>query len=293
MRKALVNARPRRVSRAGALLIFLLVAGGASFLLLSPKDTLDRIRDTGTIRVGYALEAPYVLLDESGAVTGESALAAADVIAKMGVRRVEWIQTSFEELIPALRTGRIDVIAAGMFVTPERQRLVRFSDPTVRVAASLLIRSGDRARVAPEGRVEPESGLRIAVMSGAAEQQRLRRKGWPEAQLVILPDARAGSAALSQGLVDALALSTPALRWIAQEAAGEFEIMPLSPAAPEGDTDIMAFAFRQEDEPLVRAWNRVQREVLTDPAYLEAVARFGFTAEDFVRPPGPAKGAAE
>jgi hypothetical protein len=33
--------------------------------------------------------------------------------------------------------------------------------------------------------------------------------------------------------------------------------------------------------------------VLTDPAYLEAVARFGFTAEDFVRPPGPAKGAAE
>lgn len=47
--------------------------------------------------------------------------------AEMG-REIEFVESEFEQLIPSVRTGRIDVIAGGMTDTEERRELVDFVD---------------------------------------------------------------------------------------------------------------------------------------------------------------------
>ncbi len=57
--------------------------------------------------------------------------------------------TKFEGLIPALRTGKIDLIVSSMTATEERARTIDFSDPYMHIGISLLVgkdtdvRSGD------------------------------------------------------------------------------------------------------------------------------------------------------
>lgn len=107
--------------------------------------------------------------------------------------RTEWLQLDFDRLIDALDEGRIDLVAAGMFVTEERSRRVRFSQPSLRVLPGWLLPAsagivGGRAVRAcgadpltgrggfPSTYAEAVDrvGLRLAALEGSVEAQRLR-----------------------------------------------------------------------------------------------------------------------
>ena len=96
----------------------------AGFVMLVPnafaETTLQRIQRTGEVRIGYANEAPFAYTAPDGTVTGESPEIAKKVFAKLGVKKVDAVLTEWGSLIPGLKAGRFDVIAAGMYITPER-----------------------------------------------------------------------------------------------------------------------------------------------------------------------------
>lgn len=75
-------------------------------------NVLDRVRDQGFIRVGFANEAPYGFADSSGKLTGEAAEVARKVFAKLGVPEIQGVLTEFGSLIPGLQAGRFDDVAA-------------------------------------------------------------------------------------------------------------------------------------------------------------------------------------
>ena len=58
---------------------------------------------------------------------------------KMG-SKVEVKSLGFDALIPALRSGQIDMIASGMDATPERQKQVSFTDPYFHDGYSVVVR---------------------------------------------------------------------------------------------------------------------------------------------------------
>lgn len=37
---------------------------------------------------------------------------------RMGIEHIDWVRMDFASLLPELQLGRIDAIAAGMFITP-------------------------------------------------------------------------------------------------------------------------------------------------------------------------------
>lgn len=83
----------------------------------------------------------------------------------------------FDELIPALLEGRGDVIAAGLTVTPERQKLVAFTRPTEVVDELLVARAQDGG--VPRD-VAALSGATVHVPHGSAfvdTLEALRAKG--------------------------------------------------------------------------------------------------------------------
>jgi polar amino acid transport system substrate-binding protein len=57
---------------------------------------------------------------------------------------LKMIQISFDGIIPALVSGKCDLIAAGMTVTSERKAMVSFSDPTFTSGLSIAIKNTEK-----------------------------------------------------------------------------------------------------------------------------------------------------
>jgi hypothetical protein len=131
----------RRSATLGAVAI-----GGPTLLTACPgeeEDTLARARDQGFIRVGFANEAPYGFADEAGNLTGQAPEVARVVLRELGIEDMDGVVTEFGSLIPGLQARRFDLIAAGMFLTPERCEQILFSDPDYCAPQGLLVESGN------------------------------------------------------------------------------------------------------------------------------------------------------
>ncbi len=81
------------------------------------------------ITIGTAFPyAPYVTRDANGAPIG----AEPDILAAICTRAgwtCTWVELPFDDLIPALQAGRIDIAANGLGHTPERAALVHMACP--------------------------------------------------------------------------------------------------------------------------------------------------------------------
>jgi len=246
--------------------------------------SLKRVREAGVLRVGYAEEAPYAFLTPGGEVSGQSPELARRVAARLGMHKIEWRLLEFGALIDELRHGRIDVAAAGMFITPERAELIGFSDPIFHVQPGLLVARGNPRGLHSFADLLADDGARVAVLSGAVESQALRRAGLAPKRLLEVPDAETGRVAVETGLADALALSAPTINWMVlqssparTEAAHPFAAPGPAFAQCSG---VGAFAFRKEDKALREAWNREQRAAMAAPEYAVLMERFGFGAQE-------------
>ena len=89
-------------------------------LTATAETTLEKARQQGYIRVGFANEAPFGYATPDGKLTGEAPEVAKAVLTRMGIAEVDGVLTEFGSLIPGLKAGRFDIIAAGMFITPKR-----------------------------------------------------------------------------------------------------------------------------------------------------------------------------
>ncbi len=99
-------------------------------------DVLDDVLDRGTLRVGVAEFVPWTLRNKAGELVGFEIDVAKKIAADMGVepsfKVYEW-----DEIIPALERGEIDVIAGGMAITPARALRVNFSRPLAKSGVGL------------------------------------------------------------------------------------------------------------------------------------------------------------
>ncbi len=274
---------------AWALVLF---AGSAILFLalsLRPRQgggdgALSDIRRRGVIRVGYAIEPPYAFLSGTKEVDGQSPALAKYVCERLGVARIEWRLYEFGALIDALIDGNIDMIAAGMFITPQRSRLVRFSLPIFHVRQGLLVAKGNPRRLHSYVQALADPWVKIAVLSGSVEETLLRRIGFPDGQLVPVPDAETGLQAVGAGVADGFALSSPSINWmVMRQAAGATErAVPFEQPSEKlsGALGYGAFAFRKEDASLAEAVDAELAAFLPTPRYLGMIARYGFTVEE-------------
>lgn len=247
---------------------------------LGLRDTsLSRFQDGSPIRIGYSVEAPYGFVDATGKVTGEAPEIAKHILEKMGVKGIIWRQVEFHQLIGELRNGEIDVIAAGMFITPERAELVAFSSPTCHVLPALLVRTGNPAGLHSYQQVVASSAVRVAVLDESVEELLFQRLGVAESRLVRVPDIAVGRVAVESGDVDAFGLSAPTVRWMAGRGAAQTEIASPFDSPPDDlvkEFGFAAFEFRREDRALREAWNTVMADFIGSPEHTSLVAGFGF-----------------
>ncbi|WP_207476403.1 ectoine/hydroxyectoine ABC transporter substrate-binding protein EhuB [Arenibaculum pallidiluteum] len=250
------------------------------------ESALDRVRRTGEVRLGYAIEPPFAFRTPAGRLTGAGPEVARRVFAAMGVERVQAVEAEFGSLIRDLRIGRVDVIAAGMAIVPERCREVIFSEPFFLAGTGFAVRPGNPRRLHGFRAVAADPTVRLGVVAGAQEIEQARASGVAESQLVIFPDAATAAAGVRAGRVDAYAATAITVQDLVQRNPRQIERAqpfdePATPGRAYGDHG--AYAFRPGDAELRDAFNRHLADLLRSPDYLELTAPFGFTASQIPR----------
>ncbi len=286
-----------RKTMGAALLTVALLAPGCSEQADTPAgqtlSTLKRAQQDGTIRVGYANEAPYAYLESaSRRLTGEAPEIARVVLVEMGIGKVEGVLTEFGSLIPGLKAGRFDIIAAGMYILPQRCKEIAFSNPTYSVGEAFIVAQGNPLALHGYEGVVPHSEARLGVVTGTVEREYARRVGIPNARVVVFPDAPSALEGVIAGRVDAYAAtSLTANNLLARAKSPRVErAVPFSDPVIEGKPTrgYGAFGFRKTDQDLVAAFNAALARFIGTPRHLELVKPFGFAQGEL---PGPATAA--
>ena len=184
--------------------------------LAAPAQTLDKIRKSGVITLGYVeTSAPFSFTDGNGEPQGYSvdlcravAEGVRDQLKRTGFK-VRWVKLGIQDRIEAVRAGKVDLECSTTTWTLGRQKLVDFSLVTFVDGGSVLVKAGtDFARLADF------EGKRIAVISSTTTEKTLRAvlaRRPIKAELVTVKNRDEGLALLGEGQVDGFASDRTAL----------------------------------------------------------------------------------
>lgn len=248
------------------------------------EDTLSKIEKTGKIHIGYSNDAPVAFKTATGEITGESVEVLRHVLSDLKVKIVPHL-TDFGALIPGLQAGRFDVIAAGMYITPERCRSVRFSTPTFSTGSTFIVKAGNPKNLTNFESIRDRKDACLGVVTAGLEAKFAKNAGVSEERIAYFPSSQEGFEALRAGRIDAYAYEYVAgQRFITME--GRQRGLENTPIITEsGGKSIIAhagLAVRKgaADDSLYEYINSHLKTFIGTPQHLKLLESFGFSKEN-------------
>jgi polar amino acid transport system substrate-binding protein len=237
--------RPARRTR-GATAI--LIAAALSVLATMPAAARDLqdILNEGRLRVGVGLYTPWAMRTEDNELIGFEVDVARQLAADMGVR-ADVRALPFDDLMPALERQDIDIIAAGLTITPQRAKHANFSNPYAEGGIALATHTANTAAVTGLQDLDAES-YTVAVVEESVALD-LARRMMPRAKIRVFDSITDASAALVAGEVDAYLEDEPVPTFLALDNPQVVDLpltQPLLPspqgfAVRKGDPDFLAY----------------------------------------------------
>lgn len=257
------------------LLIGCTALASISFGSLTQADTLEEIKDISSVRIGYANETPFAYTALDGSVTGESPEIVRKVFERMQIDTIKPVLTEWGSLIPGLRAGRFDLIAAGMYITPERCKQVLFTDPHYRLLDTLLVAEGNPKNLRSYEDIANNPDVKIAIMSGTVNLGYAREAGIKDSQILQVPDTTSQLQAVRSGRADAAIGTQLTMKGLADKAGDDVEAIADFKDDPSR-AGYGALAFRPQDKALRDAVNAELKQWLGSEEHLKTIEPFGF-----------------
>lgn len=245
----------------------------------SSDDPLQRLQDQGYVRVGFANEAPFGYAEADGTLTGEAPEVARAVFAALGIAELQGVLTEFGSLIPGLQARRFDVIAAGMFINPDRCAEITFSDPDYQAKTAFMVPTGNPRGINTFEDVT-STGALLGVLTGAVEAGYAESLGVPAGQLVTFTDQPSMFDGLAAGRAEAICLTSISLRNIlANREGAPFEVTePFVPVIDGAEqTGAGGYGFHNDDQALVEVFNEELANLKDSGELLTIIEPFGFS----------------
>jgi polar amino acid transport system substrate-binding protein len=283
---ASINRR-ELIKRAGTLAaaaagVPLLAGCGSASSGGSKGGSLAAARKAKTINVGFANEAPYDFATASGDLTGEAPAVARAIMKQLGVPSITGVLTEFESLIPGLAAGRFDMVAAGMFITPQRCQQILFSDPDYAAPEALAVLKGNPKHLETLQDVA-KAGVAVGVLSGAVEGGLAKSAGVSSSNIKEFPDQTSMIEGLTAGRIQAICLTSISLRYAIQ-TAGQGKVELATPFFPvtngKKEVDGGGYGFRKNDASFRDQFNKILHQMQSDGTLLKLVKPFGFGAPE-------------
>jgi polar amino acid transport system substrate-binding protein len=177
----------RRTVLGAALAAGTLAATGTVRVAFAQESgpVIEQIRRRGAMRVGLATFMPWVMRDRNGELIGYEIDVANRLARDLGVK-VEFVPTAWDGIIPALQSGRFDLIIGGMTPTPQRRESIDFTEPYSYTGIGMVANStiaGGRNKVSDFDAPNVTIAMRRGVAAVADVQKQM-----PKAQIVFFDD---------------------------------------------------------------------------------------------------------
>jgi len=248
-----------------------------------PKEGTGDVIDVGTAAFGF----PYGAIQD-GEFAGFDIELARRFAASQG-KRARFVHLEFGALVAAQAAGKVDMLATGMFITPERKERIDFSKPyystEIRVFALKERMATPPQLPAPSGRLtSPDDipGKRVGVVLGSAQDVYLR-KHYPTAEILQFDHGADLVLGLTTDRVD-LAVAD---RDFVMEVAAPNPLVGVLPQ-PLFASEVAA-GFSKENTALRDAFNAFLSTIRANGTYDEMIARW-FKRRERAMPPLPAEG---
>jgi polar amino acid transport system substrate-binding protein len=225
---------------------YALAGGGELQQRLIEESIIEQVTKRGVLRVGMSTFVPWAMTDKAGNLIGFEIDVATRLAQDMGVK-VEFAPTKWAGIIPALLTGKFDVIIGGLGILPQRNLKVNFSIPYdysgVAIVAHKQLAAGF-SRLEDFNRPDATVTARLGSTSAAAANKLL-----PKAQKRFFDDESQVIQELLNGKVHALLAGTPlptyqALKYpdkLFLPVKGAITKEPIGFAVRKGDFDTLNF----------------------------------------------------
>lgn len=199
------------------LIRFILVLGlliSSAMVYINPTahaeqdQTWEKIKERGELRVG--LSADYAPMEFEHTVNGKTEYAGVDIdlakkIAKDNNLKLKIVNMSFDSLLGALKTGKIDIIISGMTSTPERKKQVDFSDSYMMTKNIMLVK---KDKVNEYKDIKDFNNKKVGAQKGT-EQQKIAQTEIENASITSLSRLPDVILALKSGKVEGAVVEKP------------------------------------------------------------------------------------
>jgi len=151
-----------------ALIALVLVVVGA--VSATAQSRLNEITRRGVLKVGMTGEQPPFNMEaKDGSLMGYEVDLAKLLAGSMDLK-LEMIRMPFNELIPAIQTGKVDLVMSGMTITMERNMKVAFIGPYVLSGKSIVTKMETLAK-AQKAEELNQADLRISSLKGSTSEK--------------------------------------------------------------------------------------------------------------------------
>lgn len=199
------------------LIRFILVLGlliSSAMVYINPTahaeqdQTWEKIKERGELRVG--LSADYAPMEFEHTVNGKTEYAGVDndlakKIAKDNNLKLKIVNMSFDSLLGALKTGKIDIIISGMTSTPERKKQVDFSDSYMMTKNIMLVK---KDKVNEYKDIKDFNNKKVGAQKGT-EQEKIAQTEIENASITSLSRLPDVILALKSGKVEGAVVEKP------------------------------------------------------------------------------------
>ncbi|OQX12450.1 MAG: amino acid ABC transporter substrate-binding protein [Desulfobacteraceae bacterium IS3] len=244
-----------RISSSGfrAVVIIILLIGTRGLIFAksvqdksSEESVIEQILKRGILRVGMSTFVPWAMNDKTGKLIGFEIDVATRLAQDMGVK-AEFVPTKWAGIIPALLTGKFDVIVGGMGIRPERNLKINFSIPYNYTGMSIVANKELAAgfgSIADFNRENVTIAVRLGSTAVTAAKQFM-----PKAQLRQFDDESQAYQEVINGKASAVIGSAPTPAFYAIKypeklflpLSETFTKEPIGFAVKKGDTDALNF----------------------------------------------------
>ncbi|MDT0304368.1 ectoine/hydroxyectoine ABC transporter substrate-binding protein EhuB [Streptomonospora wellingtoniae] len=275
----------RDLLRAGGVTAAALAAGPglAACSRTEPAEgqtLLESLREKGTIKAAINNEPPFGYKDDNGQVTGEAPELLRAIAKEMGIDKIEAETVSWDGLIPGLKAGRYDVVAAGMYITPERCAEVAFAEPDYKVLEAFMVPKGNPKKLETYQSIAEKPDVTVAVLNASVEQNYAEGAGVKKNQMTLGDNAVQMLDLLENGRVDAVGLSTFSLNYQMEQRGMQdgYEVTEGFTPVVDGEEVKPAggFAFRKENKEFLAEFNKVLADFKESGRLTEIGKEFGF-----------------
>jgi len=214
----------------------------------SAANVLAHIQKKNEITVGVSILPPWVMKNKEGKLIGFEIDIANQLAKDLGVK-VKFKQYQWNQMIPALKKGEIDIIASGLSITPKRALEINYSNPYSSSGYS-LVSNLELTKDFTSIKDLNDEKIYITAVKGTVSAD-LAKKVFPQAKLDLRKTAKDATSAVVNGTVHAFISSSPVPEFVSLKNPDKVDLPLKKPLL----TTKEAFAIRKGDQEMLNFLN--------------------------------------